>query len=198
MNSRSRGLIVAALLTGALATLAACTGKDSPAAASSAAPATTTGRAASSPGPREAAGAGTPTARQAAPQSSAAAAGGTSSCHSLAASPALKDEVTGAYMEEFSVLRHIKPTPGTFYYGQCGTTRYAGTTFMLTKGYTEKEAVNMQDDGTTMKYFSVVPGGPWSFIASGAEELAKGCSAVKKIPAQMARAWGDCPAGKAG
>ncbi|MET7549725.1 hypothetical protein ABZS94_28845 [Streptomyces sp. NPDC005500] len=111
------------------------------------------------------------------------------------ATPAIKDAVTGAYQSETQDVPflHIKSAPGTFFYGQCGTTRYAGTRFELTKGYTAKEAVNMQDEGGSIKYFSIVSGGPWSFIASGDTELTKGCSAVKEIPAQMARVWGDCP-----
>ncbi|MGW1617200.1 hypothetical protein ACWCQZ_49340 [Streptomyces sp. NPDC002285] len=193
MTSRSRGLVAAVLLTGVLATLPACNGEDSTTTASDTPPAT----AATNPSTEPSAGATTADKSQGTGQKTGGStSGGASSCRSLVAAPAIKDAVTGAYQSETQDVPflHIKPAPGTFFYGQCGTTRYVGTRFELTKGYTEKEAVNMQDEGGAMKYFSIVPGGPWSLIASGDPELSKGCSSVKEIPAELARVWGDCPA----
>lgn len=195
INSRTHGVIAAILLTGVLGTLPACSGTDSTAASdrSSSAPSAE----GASPSDSSTAGATSPGKPQGTgKETGASTPGGASLCHSLVAGSGIKDAVTGAYQSENQdiPLLHIKPAPNTFFYGQCGTTRYVGTRFELTKGHTEREAVHMQDEGGAMKYFSIVPGGPWSLIASGDPELAKGCSAVKKVPGELARAWGDCQA----
>ncbi|MFG2191734.1 hypothetical protein [Streptomyces sp. NPDC048639] len=176
MTSRSRGLIAAVLLTGALATLPACNNKDSSASDSSGSD-SSAGQADSKPKEK--------------PEGDTS--GGDDSCRKLVASAEVKKAVTDAYRQAFPVFEHIKPTPGSFYYGECGN-RFAGTTFEVTPGHSEKEGVHMQDEGSTMKYFTVQDG-EWMFIASGAEELAKGCTAVKEIPAELARVWNDCPVG---
>ncbi|MEV6317094.1 hypothetical protein [Streptomyces sp. NPDC051776] len=183
MTSRSRGLIAAVLLTGALATLPACNDKDSSASDTSngkdsSASDSSAGKAGSEPTAEKTAGGG---------------GGGGSSCRKLVATAEVKEAVTDAYRKAFPVFQHIKPTPGAFYYGECGN-QFAGTTFELTPGHSEKEGVNMQDEGATMKYFTIQDG-EWMFIASGAEELAKGCTAVKEIPAELAKVWNDCPVG---
>ncbi|WP_432588101.1 hypothetical protein ABVG11_23520 [Streptomyces sp. HD1123-B1] len=193
MTSRSRSWIAAALLTGVLATLPACNNDDSSGKDSSAKGSSSEGASGKESG-SDSGQDGSGQDSQVAPGEKDPAGGGGSACRSLTATADVKAAVKAAYSRSFPQFQHVKPTAGSFYYGQCGGTRYAGTTFSLTAGHSEKEAVGMQDEGATMKYFSST-GGNWSYLASGALELAEGCKAVKQIPAEMARVWGDCPAG---
>lgn len=115
-------------------------------------------------------------------------------CRSLPASPALKLSVTAAYRRQAQPpLTHIAPVKGTFYYGSCNGTFYAGTRFQLTPGSTEAEQVALQDDGAAMKYFTDRPGAGWRYVASDSFPAnARGCAGITQIPAHLAALWNDC------
>ncbi|NEB05974.1 hypothetical protein [Streptomyces sp. SID13726] len=115
-------------------------------------------------------------------------------CRSLPVSPTTKSNVTAAYRTEAQPpLTHITPVKGTFYYGSCDGTFYAGTRFQLTPGSTPAEQVALQDDGAAMKYFVERPGSAWSYLASdGFPADPQGCAAIPQIPARLAVLWDDC------
>ena len=115
-------------------------------------------------------------------------------CRSLPASPAVKLSVTTAYRGQAQPpLAHIAPVKGTFYYGSCNGTFYAGTRFQLTPGSTEAEQVALQDDGAAMKYFTDRPGAGWHYAASDSFPAnARGCAGIAQIPARLAAQWNDC------
>ncbi|MEU6084653.1 hypothetical protein [Streptomyces sp. NPDC047108] len=189
MTSRSRGLIAAVLLTGALATLPACNDNESSASDSSNSASDSKGSdSKGSSGSDSSAGKGD--SGSTGGETSGGSSGGDDSCRKLVASAEVKKAVTDAYRQAFPVFKHIQPTPGSFYYGECGN-EFAGTTFEVTPGHSEKEGVAMQDEGATMKYFTIQDG-EWMFIASGALEQATGCTTVKEIPKELAKAWNDC------
>ncbi|MFF4360320.1 hypothetical protein [Streptomyces sp. NPDC001604] len=115
-------------------------------------------------------------------------------CRSLLASPALKLSVTATYRRQAQPpLTHIAPVKGTFYYGSCNGTFYAGTRFQLTPGSTEAEQVALQDDGAAMKYFTDRPGVGWRYVASDSFPAnSRGCAGIPQIPARLATLWNDC------
>ncbi len=118
----------------------------------------------------------------------------TGGCRSLPASPTVKASVTAAYRRQAQPpLTHIVPVKGTFYYGSCDGTFYAGTRFHLTLGSTEAEQVALQDDGAAMKYFVDRPGTGWRYVASDSFPAGpRGCAAITQIPARLAALWNDC------
>lgn len=114
-------------------------------------------------------------------------------CRSRAVPAATKGAVTDAFRANAG-LTHVAPAPGTFYYGTCGTTAYAASRFQPTSGATLGEQVQLQDEGSAMKYFRLAQGGTWRLVASdGFPRDARGCAAVAQIPKAMAAAWSDCP-----
>jgi hypothetical protein len=116
-----------------------------------------------------------------------------SGCTSLVVPQSEKDAVTAAYRRTQHDLVHIQPKPGGFYYGRCGTTYYAATSFDPTAGATLQEQVQLQDDGAAVKYFTKSPGGQWTFLASdGFPRDPRGCAAIKQIPSALAADWADC------
>ncbi|NEA66492.1 hypothetical protein [Streptomyces sp. SID12488] len=115
-------------------------------------------------------------------------------CRSLLASPTVKASVTAAYRSHAQPpLSHIAPVKGTFYYGSCDGTLYAGTRFQLTPGSTYAEQVALQDDGAAVKYFVDRPGTGWRYVAGGGFPAdPRGCAAIPEIPAHLATLWNDC------
>ncbi|MFF4020188.1 hypothetical protein [Streptomyces sp. NPDC001843] len=112
----------------------------------------------------------------------------------MPASATVKASVTAAYRSQAQPpLSHIAPVEGTFYYGSCDGTFYAGTRFQLTPGSTEAEQVALQDDGAAMKYFVDRPGAGWHYVAGdGFPASPQGCAAITQIPARLATLWNDC------
>lgn len=118
----------------------------------------------------------------------------TDSCRSLPVPATVKADVSAAYGTQAQPrLTHITPVKGTFYYGSCDGTFYAGTRFQLTPGSTEAEQVALQDDGSVMKYFIDRPGTGWTYLASDTFPASpKGCAAVPQIPSHLSTLWNDC------
>ncbi|TCR21317.1 hypothetical protein EV578_106460 [Streptomyces sp. BK205] len=118
----------------------------------------------------------------------------TDACRSLPVSATVKADVTAAYGKQAEPrLTHITPVKGTFYYGSCDGSFYAGTRFQLTPGSTEAEQVALQDDGSVMKYFIDRPGTGWTYLASDPFPASpKGCAAIPEIPAHLSALWNDC------
>ncbi|MER5401018.1 hypothetical protein [Streptomyces sp. NPDC002599] len=113
-------------------------------------------------------------------------------CRNLAAGDAVKAEVTRMYRHDVTHFQHIEPVPHTFFYGQCGTVRYAATRFQPFAGATQAELVGMQDEGSVTKYFRD-SGGGWAYIASdGLPAGPHGCGDIPAIPDALATAWGNC------
>lgn len=141
----------------------------------------------SAPGPASPAGSSAP-----------AGAGSVSAlgCHDLVATAAVKAAVVDAYHKAEPYFVHIATAPHTFYYGQCGSVRYAATRFVLTSGATYQEQVGIQDDGSAMKYFTAPAAGAWTYVASGSfPPSSGGCAAIAQIPAALAAVWAGCPSG---
>ncbi|MFI2301171.1 hypothetical protein ACH5AL_20325 [Actinacidiphila glaucinigra] len=114
-------------------------------------------------------------------------------CRNLAAGGEVKGAVTRAYQRGFPRFAHIAPAPGRFFYGQCGTVRYAAAQFQPTQGATEGELVGLQDEGSAMKYFRASSGGDWSYVATdGFPASEGGCRAIAQIPRALATAWRNC------
>jgi hypothetical protein len=104
----------------------------------------------------------------------------------------VKAEVTRMYRHDVTHFQHIEPVPHTFFYGQCGTVRYAATRFQPFAGATQAELVGMQDEGSVTKYFRD-SGGGWVYIASdGLPAGPHGCGDIPAIPDALATAWGNC------
>ena len=118
----------------------------------------------------------------------------TDACRSLPVPATVKADVTAAYGTQAQPrLRHIAPVKGTFYYGSCDGTFYAGTRFQLTPGSTQAEQVALQDDGSVMKYFIDRPGTGWTYLASDPFPASpEGCAAIPEIPAHLSALWNDC------
>ncbi|MEW2045129.1 hypothetical protein [Streptomyces sp. NPDC005476] len=116
-----------------------------------------------------------------------------SPCRSLTVPQDVKDAVTRAYRRSQPGLAHITPVKGTFYYGRCDGSFYAGAAFTPTGDATENELVQLQDEGGAEKYFTRAEGGAWTFVAGdGFPRDPRGCAAVQEIPAPLAVLWGDC------
>ncbi|WP_406271219.1 hypothetical protein OH779_32235 [Actinacidiphila glaucinigra] len=209
-----RGVPMAAALLGGVLLLAGCTGSSgsdsaaatatspSPEASASAEvsadvsasadasgsaspPASSSGSAAPRPSSRS----NTPKATAATRQAPASVPG----CRNLAADGEVKGTVTRAYQRGFPRFAHIAPAPGRFFYGQCGTVRYAAAQFQPTQGATEGELVSLQDEGSAMKYFRASSGGDWSYVATdGFPASEGGCRAIAQIPRALATAWRNC------
>ncbi|MEU6256996.1 hypothetical protein [Streptomyces sp. NPDC047043] len=114
-------------------------------------------------------------------------------CRSLVVPQQVKDAVTLAYERSQPGLVHIAPVKGTFYYGECDGVFYAGTSFTATAAATENELVQLQDEGSTEKYFTKTKDGAWTFVAGdGFPRDPQGCAAIPVIPARLAALWGDC------
>ncbi|MET8134209.1 MULTISPECIES: hypothetical protein [unclassified Streptomyces] len=117
-------------------------------------------------------------------------------CRNLAAGDAVKAAVTRVYRHDVTHFTHIEPVPHVFFYGQCGTVRYAATRFGLTAGATQPELVGMQDEGSAIKYFRSSGGGGWVYVASdGFPAGPHGCADIPAIPDALATAWGNCSLG---
>ncbi|MFB7288145.1 hypothetical protein [Actinacidiphila glaucinigra] len=208
--SGSKGVSIAAALLGGVLLLTGCTGSsgsDSAAAtttspspeasapasatasADASASASTSARPSGSAAPRPSSRSTTPKATTPTPQAPASVPG----CRNLAAGGEAKAAVTRAYQRGFPRLVHIAPAPGRFFYGQCGTVRYAAAQFQPTQGATEGELVNLQDEGSAMKYFRASSGGDWSYVATdGFPASEGGCRAIAQIPRALATAWRNC------
>ena len=114
-------------------------------------------------------------------------------CRSVTVTRQIKDAVTRAYLRAQPDLAHIAPEKGRFFYGVCGRTAYAATSFRPTAAATDQELVSLQDEGGAAKYFRRKPGGGWVYVATdGAPRSARGCAAVRQIPPGLAEAWNDC------
>ncbi|WP_460067528.1 hypothetical protein [Streptomyces sp. YKOK-I1] len=112
----------------------------------------------------------------------------------MPASPAVKASVTTAYGNQAEPrLSHLAPVEGSFYYGSCDGTLYAGTRFRPTADSTMAEQVALQDDGAAMKYFTDRPGAGWTYLAdAGFPAAPQGCAAIPQIPARLATLWNGC------
>ena len=150
--------------------------------------------------PAASASAGSSTAASAPAGTSSASApsgGGTATnaagCQNLAATAAVKAAVTAAYESANPQLNHIEPVPGSFFYGSCGSTRYAATRFVPTAGASQTTLVAMQDVGSVRKYFSSTGSGSWGYTGTDGFPSRGGCPAT--VPAGLATAWGNCSAG---
>jgi len=127
--------------------------------------------------------AGTPAAH-----SPTAAAG----CRNLAVGAEVKAEVTRTYRRDVTHFVHMGPAPRTFFYGRCGTVRYAAARFQPTAGATEAELVGLQDEGSVTKYFRD-SGGGWAYVATdGLPAGPHGCGDIPAIPHALATAWRNC------
>ncbi|MEU6339389.1 hypothetical protein ABZ883_00320 [Streptomyces sp. NPDC046977] len=114
-------------------------------------------------------------------------------CRNLGVTSAVKAAVTRAYQRSYPRFVHIAPVPGRFFYGQCGTVRYAATPFDPTSGANEGELVNLQDEGGAMKYFRATTGSDWSYFASdGFPAGPHGCADILQIPDALTAAWRNC------
>lgn len=114
-------------------------------------------------------------------------------CRNLTVGSEVKAAVTQAYRRAFPRFEHIAPVPLRFFYGQCGTVRYAATQFQPTPGATEGELVNLQDEGSAMKYFRAGSGTDWTYITSdGFPAGPHGCADIPQIPRALATAWRNC------
>ncbi|MGW3663870.1 hypothetical protein [Streptomyces sp. NPDC005141] len=112
-------------------------------------------------------------------------------CRNLAAGDEVKAAVTRAYRQEVH-FAHIEPVPHGFFYGQCGTVRYAATRFQPFDGATYEELVGMQDEGSATKYFRS-SGGAWVYAGSdGFPAGPHGCGDIPAIPDALAAAWKNC------
>lgn len=140
---------------------------------------------ATTPSPRSSTPATSPSTRQA-PAS-------VPGCRNLTVSGEVKAAVTRAYQRGFPRFVHIEPEPQRFFFGQCGTVRYAATQFQPTQGATEGELVNLQDEGSAMKYFRATSGTNWTYVATdGFPASESGCRAIPQIPRALATAWRNC------
>ncbi|WUD72183.1 hypothetical protein OG937_11055 [Streptomyces sp. NBC_00510] len=114
-------------------------------------------------------------------------------CRNLAVSREVKAAVTRGYERAFPRFEHIAPVPHRFFYGQCGTVRYAATPFDPTSGASEGELVGLQDEGSAMKYFRSTSGSEWTYVASdGFPAGPHGCGDIPQIPRALATAWRNC------
>lgn len=112
-------------------------------------------------------------------------------CRNLAANGEVKAAVTRAYRQTVH-FAHIEPVPHGFFYGQCGTVRYAATRFQPFDGATYEELVGMQDEGSATKYF-LDSGGGWVHVGSdGFPAGPHGCGDIPAIPDALAAAWKNC------
>ncbi|OIJ68324.1 hypothetical protein [Streptomyces mangrovisoli] len=117
-------------------------------------------------------------------------------CRNLPVTTSVKTAVTAAYRRSYPRFVHVRPVAHHFFYGECGATRYAATSFEATAGATTEELVAMQDEGSATKYFRAVSGAGWGYLASdGFPQGPYGCGDIPQIPADLAKAWGDCSVG---
>ncbi|MEU4172706.1 hypothetical protein AB0F46_38190 [Streptomyces sp. NPDC026665] len=113
-------------------------------------------------------------------------------CRNLTAGDAVKADVTRTYRRDVTHFEHIEPVPHVFFYGQCGTVRYAATRFRPFAGATQAELVGMQDEGSVTKYFRD-SGGGWVYVATDGFPVGPhGCGDIPAIPDALATAWGNC------
>ncbi|MFE2533281.1 hypothetical protein [Streptomyces sp. NPDC059371] len=113
-------------------------------------------------------------------------------CRNLTAGDAVKADVTRTYRHDVTHFEHIGPVPHVFFYGRCGTVRYAATRFQPFAGATQAELVGMQDEGSVTKYFRD-SGGGWVYVATDGFPVAPhGCGDIPAIPDALATAWGNC------
>ncbi|MYX38328.1 MULTISPECIES: hypothetical protein [unclassified Streptomyces] len=207
-----RGVSVAAALLGGVLLLTGCTGSSDSAAATATSPSpkasasaevsadVSASAGASGSAPPSASSSGSAAPRPSSRSTTPKATGGTRQspasvpgCRNLAAGGEVKAAVTRAYQRGFPRLVHIAPAPGRFFYGQCGTVRYAAAQFQPTQGATEGELVSLQDEGSAMKYFRASSGSDWSYVATdGFPASEGGCRAIPQIPRALATAWRNC------
>ena len=179
---------------GAPSAVASATGGSAPAtsAPATSAPATSA-PAASAPATSAAAPSAAAPSSTSAPAGGGSFAGAAAGCQNLTATAGVKAAVTAAYEAANPQLNHIQPAPGGFFYGSCGSTRYAATRFQATAGADQNTLVGMQDEGSVRKYFSWTGSTGWGYTGSDGFPAAGGCPG--QIPAGLAKAWADCPAG---
>jgi hypothetical protein len=187
-------LACAALLAGCSSTAAtqaaSSTAATQAASSTPATPAAGSGANPSAAAAATAGGAGRTSAQQSA--SGQATGGG---CTNLTATAAVKAQVTAAYRAMDPGLPPVLPEPGAFYYGTCAGTQYAATTFTLPAGDAKQgDQVAMQDDGSTIKYFTRPAAGSWHYAGSNDVPPAPaGCTSTPFVPAQLVGRWHDCP-----
>ncbi|ROP55809.1 hypothetical protein EDD94_5379 [Streptomyces sp. PanSC9] len=90
--------------------------------------------------------------------------------------------------------RFRRPKPGGFYYGGCGTTRYAAVRFEVGAGAAGEDRVQLQDEGSGLRFFRLPPGAGWAFVGSDTYPATGDCS--RFTPADLAhrlREWWDAP-----
>ncbi|MFJ8988962.1 hypothetical protein ACIRQH_01050 [Streptomyces sp. NPDC102279] len=130
-------------------------------------------------------------AEETAPSGTSHAPSAVPGCRNLTATAEVKATVTRAYRRRVH-FAHIEPVPHGFFYGQCGTVRYAATRFQPVDGATYQELVGMQDEGSATKYLRN-SGDGWAYVASdGFPAGPHGCGDIPAIPDTLAGAWKDC------
>jgi hypothetical protein len=80
-------------------------------------------------------------------------------------------------------------TPGTTFYGTCGATAYAVSSFRLGAGGTEADSVAFQDGGVYPELFRNTGTG-WRELASG-NQLGS-CPSSPLLPVELRTIWHDC------
>ncbi|MEU6271342.1 hypothetical protein ABZ871_02780 [Streptomyces populi] len=138
------------------------------------------------------AGTATPSSGPATGSPARATAPAAAGCRNLTVGAEVKAEVTRTYRRDVTHFVHMGPAPHTFFYGRCGTVRYAAARFQPTAGATEAELVGLQDEGSVTKYFRD-SGGGWVYVATdGLPVSPRGCGDIPAIPRALATAWRNC------
>lgn len=115
-----------------------------------------------------------------------APASSTAACTNLAVPAHVKSAVTQAW-ERSKGISHIRPKPGSFYYGGCGPTSYAAVRFEAGAGATGDDLVHLQDEGSGLQFFRSTPSTGWRFVRSDTFPATRDCS--QSVPVALARQW---------
>jgi hypothetical protein len=110
----------------------------------------------------------------------------TAACTNLAVPAHVKSAVTQAW-ERSKGISHIRPKPGSFYYGGCGPTSYAAVRFEAGAGATGDDLVHLQDEGSGLQFFRSTPSTGWRFVRSDTFPATRDCS--QGVPVALARQW---------
>lgn len=88
-------------------------------------------------------------------------------------------------------------SPGTTYYGMCGSTAYAVSSFHAAPGATFDQQVSFQDEGSAPRFFVKEAGGAWAVVGIGTPsyEMPLSCAKFTQLPAALRALWQDCPLG---